>query len=84
MDIVLGAHGDVQNIDVGPTLGRWKGKMNYPAQRSQGIMGLSLVTLGVVTKRTMVQNLKSEEKIETSHMVAPLENLGKIMSLDPG
>lgn len=31
MDIVLGAHGDVQSIDVGPTLGRWKGKMNYPA-----------------------------------------------------
>lgn len=47
-------------------------------------MGLSLVTLGVVTKRTMVQNLKSEEKKETSHMVAPLENLGKTMSLDPG
>lgn len=61
MDIVLGAHGDLQNIDVGPTLRGWKGKMNYPAQRNQGknTMGLSLVTLGVVTKRKMVPDLKS-------------------------
>lgn len=61
MDIVLGAHGELQNLDIGPTLGGWKGKVNYPAQRNPGenTMGLALVNLGAVTKRDMVPALKS-------------------------
>lgn len=61
MDIVLGAHQELENVDVGPTLGGWKGKVNSPAQKNLGknTMSLSLVTLGAVTKRDMVLALKS-------------------------
>lgn len=64
MGIVLGVHGELQNINVGPTLGGWKGKVNYPAQRNLGknTMALALVTLGAVMKRDMVPALKSLKK----------------------
>lgn len=86
MGIILGAQGELLNIDMGLTPGGWEGKVNYPAQRDlrKVTKVLALVTLGGVTKRDMVLALESKEKEEISHVVAPLGNLGRNMNLDLG
>lgn len=61
--------------------------MVYLAQRDKrdlkkGSLGPALVTHRVVAKKDMVPALESWRKKETSHMLAPLGNLGRNMNLN--
>lgn len=72
---------------MGQTPGGWEGKVVYLAQETKSnlrkdTIGLALVTHGVVAKKDMVPALRSWEKEETSHTLAPLGNLRRNMNLD--
>ncbi|KAF5916237.1 hypothetical protein HPG69_010597 [Diceros bicornis minor] len=66
--------------------GGWEGKVVSLAQGTKrdlrkGAVGLPLVTHGVVAKKDMASALEILGKEETSHMLAPLRNLGRNMNL---
>lgn len=81
------ARGERRNTDVGPTPGHGEGKVLYLVQGTKrdlrkGTIGLALVTHGVVAKKDMVPAPESLGKEETSHVLAPLGNLGRNTNLD--
>lgn len=83
MVIVLGAPGELQNIDMGQTAGDWKDKVKCPSQRDlrQVTMSLAMVIPGVVAKRDVVQALEGWKK-EASHMVDSIGNLVRNRKLE--